>query len=49
MRLDAGPVPTEFNARTVNVYACPFVNPITVHDNAPQRRTRLPPGDDVTW
>ena len=31
---DAGPVPTALVALTVNVYAEPFVNPVTVVDVA---------------
>ena len=31
---DAGPVPTAFTAATMNVYAVPFVNPVTVPDVA---------------
>ena len=28
--VDAGPLPCEFVAYTVNVYVCPLVNPLTV-------------------
>jgi hypothetical protein len=31
---DAAPVPTPFVAATVNVYAVPFVNPVTIADVA---------------
>ena len=41
-------MPTLFDAFTVNVYAVPFVNPVTVHDNAPAVEHVLAPGDDVT-
>ena len=34
---------------TVNVYAVPFVNPDTVHDNGPVDQPHVaPPGDAVT-
>ena len=33
--LDALLVPAAFVAVTLNVYAVPFVNPVTVHDRAP--------------
>ena len=45
---DAGDVPTPFVAVTVNVYATPFDNPVTVHDNAPIVEHDPPPGDAVT-
>jgi hypothetical protein len=47
--LEAGPLPTEFVAVTVNVYAVPFVRPGTTADVAsPLTRTTAPPGDAVT-
>ena len=45
---DAAPAPTVFEATTVNVYAVPFVNPDTVHDNAANVEHVAPPGADVT-
>lgn len=44
---DAALVPTLFAAVTLNVYAVPFVKPVTVSGlDAPL--AVLPPGDDVT-
>ena len=44
---DAEPVPTAFVALTVNVYAVPFVSPVTVMgDDTPD--ADMSPGLDVT-
>jgi hypothetical protein len=45
---DDGLVPTEFVAVTVNVYATPFVNPLTTHAKTLDAVHVKPPGDDVT-
>ena len=46
--LDAGPVPTPLVAVTMNVYAVPFVNPLTVQLNGPDDQAHVaPPGDAV--
>ncbi len=45
--LDAVLVPTEFVAVTVNVYACPFVSPVTVIGDEPPSAVN-PPVFDVT-
>jgi hypothetical protein len=45
---DAGPVPTLLAAVTVNVYAVPFVRPVTVADVVAPTVAVKPPGDDVT-
>jgi hypothetical protein len=42
---DAGPVPTAFDANTVNVYAVPFARPVTVHGDVAQ--VPVCPPDDV--
>src|SRR5512134_561041 len=42
--LEAAPEPASFVARTVNVYAVPFVRPVTVHDVAPPVEHVAPPG-----
>ena len=44
---DAGLVPSTFDAVTVNVYATPFVSPVTRIGLA-EPVTTMPPGDDVT-
>ena len=44
---DASPVPTEFVAVTVNVYAVPLASPPTTMGEAPPL-TLMPPGEDVT-
>ena len=44
---EARPVPTTFVAVTVNVYAVPFVSPVTTNGEAPPE-TVAPPGDAVT-
>jgi hypothetical protein len=44
---DAGPTPTLFVAVTVNVYAVPFVRPVTVHDVDAVAQAK-PPGEEVT-
>jgi hypothetical protein len=44
---DAEPVPTVFVAVTVNVYAVPFVRPLTVHVSDAVVHVK-PPGLDVT-
>ncbi len=44
---DAGPVPVPFVAVTANVYAVPFVRPVTTHDVVEVVQV-LPPGDAVT-
>ena len=46
--VDDGPVLTAFLAVTMNVYAVPLVNPVTVADVAPVVVAVLPPGDAVT-
>jgi hypothetical protein len=43
----APPVPAPFVAVTVNVYAVPAVNPVTVIGE-PAPEPTIPPGDDVT-
>lgn len=45
---EADPVPTALVAVTVNVYAVPFVRPVTVAVVAPVVVAVKPPGDDVT-
>src|SRR5665648_624107 len=45
---DASEVPTLLVAVTVNVYAVPLVNPVTVPVVAPDVDTVAPPGDAVT-
>jgi len=45
---DAGPVPTALVAFTVNVYAVPLVNPVTVAVSAPVVVAVFDPGLDVT-
>jgi hypothetical protein len=45
---DAGPVPTLLVAVTVNVYAVPLVNPVTVAVSAPVVVAVRPPGLEVT-
>jgi hypothetical protein len=46
---DAGPVPAEFVALTVNVCDTPFARPITVHVTAGDVAVQVfEPGDDVT-
>lgn len=44
---DVGPLPAAFVARTVNVYAVPFVSPVTEHGLVEQIAV-APPGDAVT-
>ena len=45
---DASPVPTPLVAVTMNVYAVPFVNPLTVQLNGPDDQAHVaPPGDAV--
>jgi hypothetical protein len=45
---DAGPVPDQFVAVTVNVYAVPFVKPLTVAVVLPPETVAVkPPGEDV--
>ncbi len=44
---DEGPVPPESLAVTLNVYAVPFANPVTVQDVPLVVQVR-PPGDEVT-
>ena len=44
---EAAPSPDAFTAATVNVYAVPFVRPVTVHDVVEVIHVN-PPGDDVT-
>jgi len=44
---DAAPVPAVFVAVTVNVYAVPFVNPVTVQVSAPVVVQVAPPGEAV--
>ncbi len=45
---DHGPQPAPLRARTLNVYAVPFVSPVISQERAVVRQ--LPPdGDDVTW
>jgi len=44
---DVAPEPTSFTAATVNVYAVPFVRPVTVHDVVAVVHVN-PPGEDVT-
>jgi hypothetical protein len=44
---DAEPVPAELVARTVKVYAVPFVSPVTVHEVEAVVQVRLP-GLEVT-
>ena len=44
---EAGPVPAEFVAVTVKVYAVPFVSPVTaIGELLPEEV--IPPGDEVT-
>lgn len=45
---DAVPVPAALVAVTVNVYAVPFVKPVTVAVVAPVVVAVNPPGEDVT-
>ena len=45
---DTAPVPTALVAVTVNVYAVPLPNPVTVADVAPVVDAVKPPGDEVT-
>jgi hypothetical protein len=45
---DAAPNPNAFVARTVKVYAVPFVRPATVVDSAPVVVPIAPPGLAVT-
>ena len=45
---DAGPVPAGLAARTVNVYAVPFVSPLTVQLSAPVVVQALAPGLELT-
>ena len=46
---DAGPVPAEFVAVTVNVYATPLVRPVTVHEVAGEVALQLlNAGDETT-
>ena len=45
---DSAPFPTAFAACTANVYAVPFVSPVTTHDAAPLTEQVDPPGDAVT-
>jgi hypothetical protein len=44
---DALDAPAEFCATTVNVYAVPFVSPVTTHDVVAVVQVK-PPGADVT-
>lgn len=44
---DAGPVPIELVAVTVNVYTLPFVNPVTIQGELIQSVV-IPPGELVT-
>ena len=41
---DAGPAPAAFVAVTLNEYEIPFVNPVTVHEVAPEVEQDAPPG-----
>ena len=45
---DSTPDPTSFVADTLNVYAVPFTNPVTTHDNAPDVVHDRAPGLDTT-
>jgi hypothetical protein len=45
---DAAPLPALFDATTVNVYAVPFVRPVTLQVSAPVVVHVLPPGEEVT-
>ncbi|CAB4950399.1 unannotated protein [freshwater metagenome] len=46
---DAGPVPNEFVAVTVNVYEVPFVRPTTAHEVVGAVALQVnDPGEDVT-
>lgn len=45
---DGGPAPNEFLAATENVYATPFVRPVTMHASAPDVAQVCLPGDEVT-
>ena len=45
---DTEPGPAALDPPTVNVYAVPFVSPVTAHDSAPVVEHVAPPGDAVT-
>lgn len=48
LAVESAPVPTAFVASTTNVYAVPFVNPLTTQLVADDVQVKLP-GDEMTW